>query len=77
MLIGVGALFDFLSGKARRAPRWVQKIRFEWLFRLSLEPKRLLRRCTLDIASFIALCLRDSKGISNTGEVAVERTQQR
>jgi beta-1,4-glucosyltransferase len=61
LLIGVGALFDFLSGKARRAPRWVQKIRFEWLFRLSLEPKRLLRRYTLDIASFVLLCLRDRK----------------
>ncbi len=61
LLVGVGALFDFLSGRARRAPRWVQKIRFEWLFRLSLEPKRLLRRYTLDIASFILLCLRDRK----------------
>lgn len=61
LLIGVGALFDFLSGKAQRAPRWVQKIRFEWLFRLLLEPKRLLRRYTLDIASFLLLCLRDRK----------------
>ncbi len=59
LLVGVGALFDFLSGRARRAPRWVQKIRFEWLFRLSLEPKRLMRRYTLDIASFLLLCLRD------------------
>lgn len=77
LLIGVGALFDFLSGKARRAPIWVQKIRFEWLFRLSLEPKRLLRRYTLDIASFIVLCLRDRQGISDRGSVAVEGAQQR
>jgi beta-1,4-glucosyltransferase len=61
LLIGVGALFDFLSGKARRAPRWIQKIRFEWLFRLLLEPKRLLRRYTVDIVSFLLLCLRDRK----------------
>lgn len=61
LLIGVGALFDFLSGRARRAPRWVQKIRFEWLFRLSLEPKRLLRRYTVDIASFLMVCVRDRK----------------
>jgi beta-1,4-glucosyltransferase len=65
LLIGVGALFDFLSGKARRAPTWVQKIRFEWLFRLSLEPKRLLRRYTVDIASFLLLCLRDRKLIAH------------
>ena len=59
LFIGVGALFDFLSGHARRAPRWIQQIRCEWLFRLSLEPKRLLRRYTLDIVSFLRLCLRD------------------
>ena len=61
LFIGVGALFDFLSGRARRAPRWIQKIRFEWLFRLSLEPRRLLRRYTLDIARFMLLCVRDRK----------------
>lgn len=59
LFIGVDALFDFLSGTARRAPRWVQQIRCEWLFRLSLEPKRLMRRYTLDIVTFLALCLRD------------------
>lgn len=59
LFIGVGALFDFLSGNARRAPQWVQQIRCEWLFRLSLEPKRLMRRYTLDIVSFLRLCLRD------------------
>lgn len=65
LLVGVGALFDFLSGNARRAPLWVQKIRFEWLFRLSLEPKRLLRRYTVDIANFMLLCLRDRKLIAS------------
>jgi beta-1,4-glucosyltransferase len=59
LFIGVGALFDFLSGNARRAPQWVQQIRCEWLFRLSLEPKRLMRRYTLDIVSFLGLCLRN------------------
>ncbi len=63
LFIGVGALFDFLSGNARRAPRWVQQIRCEWLFRLSLEPKRLMRRYTLDIVSFLRLCLRDRHAV--------------
>lgn len=58
LLIGVGALFDFLSGETRRAPAWVQAIRCEWIFRLSLEPRRLLRRYTVDIAAFLYLCLR-------------------
>jgi N-acetylglucosaminyldiphosphoundecaprenol N-acetyl-beta-D-mannosaminyltransferase len=39
-----GGLFDFLSEKNRRAPVWMQRAGLEWLFRLSLEPRRLLGR---------------------------------
>jgi N-acetylglucosaminyldiphosphoundecaprenol N-acetyl-beta-D-mannosaminyltransferase len=42
--IGVGGSFDVLAGELRRAPRLVQRIGFEWLFRLLQEPGRLLRR---------------------------------
>src|SRR5688500_12566839 len=34
VLIGVGAAFDFHSGRIRQAPRWIQRSGFEWLFRL-------------------------------------------
>ena len=40
----VGASLDFLGGKARRAPRWMQRARLEWLHRLSTEPRRMWRR---------------------------------
>jgi N-acetylglucosaminyldiphosphoundecaprenol N-acetyl-beta-D-mannosaminyltransferase len=40
----VGASLDFLSGQARRAPRWIQRSRLEWLHRLSEEPARMWRR---------------------------------
>jgi N-acetylglucosaminyldiphosphoundecaprenol N-acetyl-beta-D-mannosaminyltransferase len=39
-----GGLFDFLSGKNSRAPLWIQAVGLEWMYRLSLEPRRLLRR---------------------------------
>jgi exopolysaccharide biosynthesis WecB/TagA/CpsF family protein len=39
-----GGLFDFLSGKNSRAPQWMQVAGLEWLYRLALEPRRLLRR---------------------------------
>ena len=39
-----GGLFDFLSKKNRRAPAWMQQAGLEWMFRLALEPRRLLRR---------------------------------
>jgi exopolysaccharide biosynthesis WecB/TagA/CpsF family protein len=39
-----GGLFNFLSGKNRRAPRWMQRAGFEWLWRTLLEPRRLFWR---------------------------------
>ena len=42
--IGVGGAFDVLAGKVRRAPRFVQAIGMEWLFRVLQEPRRLFWR---------------------------------
>jgi N-acetylglucosaminyldiphosphoundecaprenol N-acetyl-beta-D-mannosaminyltransferase len=39
-----GGLFDFLSGKNRRAPDWMQAAGLEWAFRVFLEPQRLAGR---------------------------------
>lgn len=41
---GVGASIDFLSGRVRRAPVWMQHRGLEWAWRLALEPRRLWRR---------------------------------
>ena len=43
LAIGVGGAFDFISGRVRRAPKIVQKIGLEWLWRLILEPRRTKR----------------------------------
>ena len=43
-LLGVGAAFDFLAGTKKRAPRWMQRLGVEWLFRLVTEPRRLWKR---------------------------------
>ena len=58
LLIGVGALLDYLSGDARRAPPWVRRLRAEWLFRMAREPRRLTRRYTYDMARFLSAVLR-------------------
>jgi N-acetylglucosaminyldiphosphoundecaprenol N-acetyl-beta-D-mannosaminyltransferase len=42
--IGVGACFGFFSRKVRRAPQWVGRAGFEWLWRFAMEPKKLWRR---------------------------------
>ncbi|WP_454856609.1 WecB/TagA/CpsF family glycosyltransferase [Rhizobium binxianense] len=43
-VMGVGGSFDVYGGKVARAPKIVQAIGFEWLFRIGQEPKRLWRR---------------------------------
>lgn len=40
----IGASIDFLVGRERRAPRWMQRLALEWLHRLLGNPKRLWRR---------------------------------
>ena len=42
--IQLGASFDFIEGSAKRAPVWIQKMGFEWLFRTYHDPKRLVPR---------------------------------
>jgi alpha-1,3-mannosyltransferase len=49
----VGALFDFMAGEAQRAPLWVRTARFEWIYRLAREPRRLWRRYVLGNPIFI------------------------
>jgi exopolysaccharide biosynthesis WecB/TagA/CpsF family protein len=56
--IGVGALFDFMSGTVRRAPMPVQAIGLEWLFRLLQEPRRLSKRYMIGIPRFFYQVLR-------------------
>lgn len=58
LAIGVGALFDFVSGSVPRAPKPLIDLRFEWLYRLMLEPKRMWRRYVLGNPVFVSRILR-------------------
>ena len=44
LMIGVGAAFDFQSGRVKQAPRWMQRSGLEWFNRLCQEPRRLVKR---------------------------------
>jgi N-acetylglucosaminyldiphosphoundecaprenol N-acetyl-beta-D-mannosaminyltransferase len=44
LMIGVGAAFDFHSGRVSQAPRWMQRSGLEWFYRLCSEPRRLAGR---------------------------------
>jgi beta-1,4-glucosyltransferase len=56
VIMGVGALFDFWSGDKPRAPGFMRRLRLEWLFRLCIEPRRLMARYTVDFLHFLFLC---------------------
>ena len=45
--IGVGGTFDYLSGRAPRAPRLIRRIGLEWLYRLIRQPWRWRRQLAL------------------------------
>ena len=44
LMVGVGAAFDFHSGRVSQAPRWMQRSGLEWFYRLCSEPRRLWKR---------------------------------
>ena len=46
--IGLGGTFNFLSGRVRRAPRWIQRLGLEWIYRIIQEPRRLFWRYLSD-----------------------------
>jgi N-acetylglucosaminyldiphosphoundecaprenol N-acetyl-beta-D-mannosaminyltransferase len=75
VLIGVGGSFDVWAGLVRRAPRWMQRMHLEWLYRLFREPWRW-RRMAAALPWFAAQVVRarllhsardpDNKGSSSS-----------
>jgi N-acetylglucosaminyldiphosphoundecaprenol N-acetyl-beta-D-mannosaminyltransferase len=63
VLVGVGAAFDFHTGRVPQAPEWMREDGLEWLFRLSREPGRLWRRYLIYGTEFVALVLLESLGL--------------
>jgi N-acetylglucosaminyldiphosphoundecaprenol N-acetyl-beta-D-mannosaminyltransferase len=55
VMVGIGGALTVLVGLQKRAPRWMQDNGFEWLFRLLLEPRRLLKRYAVTNTIFLAL----------------------
>ena len=55
LMIGVGAGFDYHAGNITRAPKWMQHMSLEWLYRLLQDPKRLVKRYFVTNIKFIYL----------------------
>ncbi|SLM49617.1 conserved protein of unknown function [Nitrospira japonica] len=54
----IGAVFDFYAGTYQRAPSWVCRMGFEWMYRFMLEPRRMWKRNVVSAPKFIWLALR-------------------
>jgi len=54
-MLGVGAAFDFHTGRILQAPAWMQGRGLEWLFRIYAEPKRMWRRYVFNNPMFMLL----------------------
>jgi N-acetylglucosaminyldiphosphoundecaprenol N-acetyl-beta-D-mannosaminyltransferase len=72
VMLGVGAAFDFHTGRVAQAPLWMQRRGLEWLYRLWQEPRRLWRRYLVLNPIFILFYLGQRLRLRND-QAAVER----
>jgi N-acetylglucosaminyldiphosphoundecaprenol N-acetyl-beta-D-mannosaminyltransferase len=56
--IGIGGSFEMIAGKEKRAPRWLQNLGGEWLYRLLHDPVRLWRRYLIGNWRFLSIVLK-------------------
>lgn len=68
VMIGVGGSMDMLVGDRRRAPRWMQRMGAEWVFRAAQEPKRLGPRYFNDVRAFVPAVGRQRRAIRGFAE---------
>ena len=61
-MVGIGGTFNFIAGKVKRAPKWMQKSGLEWVYRIIQEPGRLWRRYAYGLVKFSWLSLRAIMG---------------
>jgi N-acetylglucosaminyldiphosphoundecaprenol N-acetyl-beta-D-mannosaminyltransferase len=68
VMLGVGAAFDFHTGRVRQAPRWMQVAGLEWVFRLLVNPRRLWKRYVKHNPRFMWFFLMQLLGLRRFGE---------
>jgi N-acetylglucosaminyldiphosphoundecaprenol N-acetyl-beta-D-mannosaminyltransferase len=80
-VMGVGGSFDVYGGKVSRAPRLIQAIGFEWLYRVLQEPRRMWRRYLTTNFWFLLLTARElvapspALGGNGQGSVSLPKDQ--
>lgn len=65
VIVAVGGAFDLLGGSIQRAPDFVQKLGFEWLWRLLHEPTRLWKRYLVRDWAFLGIAWNEWKKLGH------------
>lgn len=65
LMLGVGAGFDYHAGNISRAPKWMQNMSLEWIYRLLQDPKRLFKRYMDTNCKFIYLNYKERNKIND------------
>jgi len=63
VVIGVGAAFEFISGRVKRAPAWIGDLGLEWAYRLLREPCKCWRRSLIEGPRFIGSVIGEQLGL--------------
>lgn len=63
LMIGVGAAFDYHTGRLRDSPRWMKQLGLQWLHRLLQEPKRLWKRYLVNNPLFLSQAILQLTGL--------------
>ena len=63
MVVGVGGLFDFFSGRIARAPLFLREAGLEWIWRLLMEPKKKFFRYVIGNPLFVYRAMTKIEGI--------------
>ena len=59
--LGLGASLDFEAGNVKRAPKWMSDHGLEWLYRITQDPKRLVKRYLVDDMKILRLAIKYKK----------------
>ena len=59
IMIGIGGVYDYLSGTMKISPEWVKKLSLRWVYRITQNPKRIYRKAVIAIFGFSWLLLKE------------------
>jgi N-acetylglucosaminyldiphosphoundecaprenol N-acetyl-beta-D-mannosaminyltransferase len=73
LMMGVGAAFDFHTGRIKDAPGWMKASGLQWAHRLAQDPRRLWKRYATHNPRFLFQIALQLSGVSGNGSRSPQR----